>query len=233
MTSDAEVRGSLQAFRGTHDPYELGMLSSVVICDGHPLYLQALAELVEESERFQLAGRGARGCECIDLLQAHKPRACILDVKLADTDGLQVMTNAAGLGLPTRFLVLSACDDRGIVYKALTAGACGYLLKTATPEEILEALSRIVDGGNVLSPGLSEGLVRELSEQGGPPAALTERESEVLRQLCEGRSAAEIGRKLFLGSATVRTHLSRIYEKLGVSGRAGAVAVALRSGLVD
>jgi two-component system, NarL family, nitrate/nitrite response regulator NarL len=210
------------------------MLSTVVVCDSHPLYLTALAELIERSDLFALAGRTADGRECIDLLEAHRPGACVLDLTSPEVDGLDVISHAGRLGLPTRFLVLSAFSDRATVYKALSAGAAGYLLKTATQEAILEALTRIVEGGNVLSADLSEGLVRQISEQGGaPPATLTERECQVLRQLCEGGSAAEIGTKLYLGSATVRTHLSRIYEKLGVSGRAGAVAVALRNGLVD
>jgi two-component system nitrate/nitrite response regulator NarL len=210
------------------------MPSSVIICDSHPLYLQALGELIEQSDDFELSGCGPNGRECIDLLQAQKPRACVLDLSLTEVDGLHVLANATQLGLPTRFLVLSACCDPAIVYKALSSGAAGYLLKTATHEAILDALTRIIEGGNVLSSDLSEGLVRQISEKGGAaPAALTEREWQVLRQLCDGRSAAEIGRKLYLGSATVRTHLSRIYEKLGVSGRAGAVAVALRNGLVD
>src|SRR5205814_1071947 len=97
-------------------------------------------------------------------------------------------------------------------------------------EEIVASIKRIAEGGNILSNDLGHGLVSQINEQHrGRETELTEREREVLRHLCDGGSAAEIGRQLFLGSATVRTHLSRIYEKLGVSGRAGAVATALRT----
>jgi len=169
---------------------------------------------------------------CIGLLD-KSPHVCVLDVTVSNVDGIEVVGSAARAGASTRFLILSDCADREIVYKALAAGSSGYLLKTAAPDEILAAVRRIVKGGNVLSPELSDGLVRHISEQHGNPPKLTEREREVLRHLCNGGSAAEIGRQLFLGSATVRTHLSRIYEKLGVSGRAAAVAVALRTGLID
>lgn len=207
---------------------------SVVICDNHPLYLDALRELVGQTPFLELAGVGTTGSECLTLLRERIPATCVLDVTVDDVDGIEVVASATREGLPSRFLILSDCSDTNIVYKVLAAGAAGYLLKTASSDEIVQSIKRIVEGGNILSSQLGHGLVSQINEQHqGRHPELTDRERDVLRHLCEGGSAAEIGRQLFLGSATVRTHLSRIYEKLGVSGRAAAVAIALRTGLVE
>jgi two-component system nitrate/nitrite response regulator NarL len=210
------------------------MAIGVALCDNHPLYLQALRELVEQTAFLELAGVATTGSACLTLLRERHPSACVLDITVGEVDGVEVVAAGTREGIPSRFLVLSDCSDPNIVYKALAAGAAGYLLKTAPSEEIVASIKRIAEGGNILSNDLGHGLVSQINEQHrGRETELTEREREVLRHLCDGGSAAEIGRQLFLGSATVRTHLSRIYEKLGVSGRAGAVATALRTGLVE
>jgi two-component system, NarL family, nitrate/nitrite response regulator NarL len=210
------------------------MAIGVALCDNHPLYLQALRELVEQTPFLELAGVATTGSACLTLLRERHPSACVLDITVGEVDGVEVVAAGTREGIPSRFLILSDCADPNIVYKALAAGAAGYLLKTAPSEEIVASIKRIAEGGNILSNDLGHGLVSQINEQHrGRETELTEREREVLRHLCDGGSAAEIGRQLFLGSATVRTHLSRIYEKLGVSGRAGAVATALRTGLVE
>lgn len=207
---------------------------STVICDNHPLYLSALGEVIAATPLLELTGVAETGTECLELLRQQRPQACVLDVTVARIDGIGLLSTATRERLPSRMLVLSDCSEPNIVYKALAAGAHGYVLKTATSEEIVASIKRIVEGGNVLSPELGHGLVRQIAEQHrGNHPQLTVREREVLRHLCDGRSAAEIAQRLFLGSATVRTHLSRIYEKLGVSDRAAAVAIALRTGIVE
>ena len=210
------------------------MAISVALCDNHPLYLEALRELIDQTSSLELAGVATTGNACLELLRERRPNTCVLDVTVGEVNGVEVIASGTREGIPTRFLILSACSDANIVYKALAAGAAGYLLKTASPDEIVKSIKRIVEGGNILSSELGHGLVSQINEQhAGRETELTERECEVLRHLCDGGTAAEIGRQLFLGSATVRTHLSRIYEKLGVTGRAAAVATALRTGLVE
>lgn len=204
---------------------------SICVHDTHPLFLLALSSLLSEEPDFRLHGCFGAVADCRANVVEERPDVCVVDV--ADALALDLISDVVRNKPMVRFLALSASADGGMVYRALAAGASGYLLKTAPPEDIVGAIKRIADGGSVLSAELGDALARQISDQRGAVATLTEREREVLRHLCNGGSAADIGRQLFLGSATVRTHLSRIYEKLGVSGRAAAVAVAFRTGLID
>lgn len=204
---------------------------SICVHDTHPLFLLALSSLLSGDPAFRLHGSFGAVADCRANVVEGQIDVCVVDV--ADPSALELISDVARSKPVVRFLALSASTDGGIVYRTLAAGAAGYLLKTAAPEDILGAIKRIADGGTVLSAELGNALARQISDQRGAVAPLTEREREVLRHLCNGGSAADIGRQLFLGSATVRTHLSRIYEKLGVSGRAAAVAVAFRTGLID
>jgi len=160
--------------------------------------------------------------------------AAVVDYQMPDLDGLQVLSAVVRDGLPTRILMLSALVEGSIVYAAVEAGAAGYLSKDARRQEIVEAVIAVSKGRTVVPPELAAGLVNQIRMRAEPNRpVLSPRELEVLRGFARGLSIPELGRELFLGSSTVKTHASRLYQKLGVSDRAAAVAEGMRQGLVE
>ena len=155
-------------------------------------------------------------------------------MRLPELDGIEIAHAVTRDRLETRVLVLSAFADEALVYRALEAGASGYLTKDATQEEIARAIHAVSLGSTQIAPELAGGLARQIRSRAQNDAPiLSERERQVLALLCEGLSAPQIGQRLFLGTSTIKSHLSRLYEKLGVSDRAAAVAEAMRRGLVE
>jgi two-component system nitrate/nitrite response regulator NarL len=137
-------------------------------------------------------------------------------------------------GLATRVLLLSAFSESAIVYKALEQGAAGFLPKEATPEEIADAVVACAGGRNVVPPELASALVSQIRLRAVIEApALSQREREILGLIAAGKTVREIARELFLSVSTVKTHVQHLYEKLGVSDRAAAVAEAMRHGLIE
>jgi two-component system nitrate/nitrite response regulator NarL len=157
----------------------------------------------------------------------------VLDLKMPDLDGLQVLEQVSAEDLPTRIVLLSGHTSGESVYRAVAMGVRGVLSKEAMPDEIGDAVAAVARGETVLHPGAQLALARAVQrrEETGRPQ-LTERERQVLALLAEGHSAPEIGRRLYLSTATIKSHLHTLYEKLGVSDRAAAVAVAMRTGLL-
>jgi two-component system, NarL family, nitrate/nitrite response regulator NarL len=165
---------------------------------------------------------------------SRQPEVALLDYKLPDLDGIEVIHAIVRDGLRTRALLLSAHNESSVVYDALQAGAAGYLPKEASREEILDAVLAVARGETVLPPEVAAGLAGEIRLRApttGP--ALTEREREILRLVAEGKSFPEIASVLYLGVTTVKTHVQHIYDKLGVSDRAAAVAEAMRKRLIE
>ena len=153
---------------------------------------------------------------------------------MPDLDGLDVVHAVVRDGLPTRTLVLSALTDSAVVFRALQEGANGYLSKEARRSEIVEAVITIARGGTVVPPELAAGLAEQIRLRGqsdGP--ALSPRELQVLQGFARGLSIPALAAELYLGPSTVKTHTQRLYEKLGVSDRAAAVAEAMRRGLLE
>ena len=158
----------------------------------------------------------------------------LLDYKLPELDGLEVTHAIVRDGLPTRVLLVSAFTESGIVYKALEAGVAGYVPKEARREQIADAVLACARGENVVPQEVAAGLVSEI-RLGRPtmPPVLTERERQVLKSISDGKSLPQIATELYLGVTTVKTHVQHLYEKLGVSDRAAAVAEAMRRGLIE
>ncbi len=149
--------------------------------------------------------------------------------------GLEIVEALTRDGSPTRVLVLSAALESSLVYAAVAAGAAGYWSKDAEREAICDAIAAVGRGERVLDPILQSGVVSEIHarEVDSARPVLTAREHEILLCIAQGKSAPAIGAELYLSTATVKTHLSHLYEKLGVSDRAAAVAEAMRRGLLE
>src|ERR671939_1479351 len=183
---------------------------------------------------FALVAEAADGREALTAIQDRRPDVALLDYKLPELDGVAVTNAVVRDELPTRVLLVSAFTDSGVVYQALETGAAGFVSKEARSEQILDAVLACARGENVVPPDIAAGLVSEIRlRKHDDRPALTPREQEILHLIAAGKSLPEIAKELYLGLTTVKTHVQHLYEKLGVSDRAAAVASAMRRGLIE
>lgn len=206
----------------------------VLVADDHPLYREGVVRALSASGRVEVVAEAADGREALAQIQEHRPDVALVDYKLPELDGVAVANAVARDELPTRVLLVSAFTDSGVVYQALETGASGFVSKEARREQIVDAVLACARGENVVPPDIAAGLVSEirLRKQDNRPA-LTPREQEILRLIAAGKSLPEIAKELYLGLTTVKTHVQHLYDKLGVSDRAAAVATAMRRGLIE
>jgi len=206
----------------------------VVIADDHPLYRTGLVDTVKRRPDLELVGQAEDGASALEEIRSRTPDVCVLDVKMPGLGGVDVLKALEREGLPVRVVFVSAYYDSDVVYGALGSGASGYLSKDSTGDEICDALVAAAHGRTTLGTDVQAAVAKEIRRRSGDQERLlTPREDEVLRMTAEGLSAPDIARKLHLGATTVKTHLQRVYEKLGVSDRAAAVAEAMRRGILD
>ena len=206
----------------------------VVVADDHPLYREGVVRALSGSGQVEIVAEAEDGRKALAEIEAHRPDVALLDYKLPGLDGVAVTHAVVRDGLPTRVLLLSAFTESGVVFKALETGAAGFVPKEARREQIVDAVLACARGENVLPTELASGLVSEIRLRAVDDApALTERESQILRLIASGKSLPDIAGELFLGVTTVKTHVQHLYEKLGVSDRAAAVAEAMRRGLIE
>ena len=206
----------------------------VLIAEEHPLYREGVVRAIKQRPELELVAEAVDGGQALGLIKELLPDVAVLDVKLPELDGLQVANAVTRDGLGTRVLMLSAFLDRQVVFQAVAAGAAGYLSKDADRLEITDAIVAVHRGDTVLASEVQAGVAAEVRSRWRPDVpSLSERERQVLEMIAEGMSAPEIGRRLYLSTATVKSHLQSLYEKLSVSDRAAAVAVAMRRGLLE
>jgi two-component system, NarL family, nitrate/nitrite response regulator NarL len=206
----------------------------VVVADDHPLFRRGVVEAVEQRAELTLVGAHADGEAALEAIRELRPDVALLDVRMPKLTGIEVLEAAARDQLPTRIVLLSGYPDPDAVYRAVAAGAAGFLDKSESGSEICERLVAVSRGETVLSPEVQSelaGQVRNKTHPGAP--VLSPREREILELIAAGELAPNIARRLGLSPATVRTHLQHLYEKLGVSDRAAAVAAAMRRGMLD
>jgi len=206
----------------------------VVVADDHPLYREGVVRALTASGRVDVVAQAEGGRDALDQIREHAPDVALIDYKLPDLDGVSVVHAVSRDGLQTRVLLLSAFTDSGLVYEALQTGASGYLPKEAKRDEIVDAVLACSRGETVLPSELTAGLVTEIRVRRVTDSpVLTDREREILGMIASGKSLPEIAKELYLGVTTVKTHVQHLYEKLGVSDRAAAVAEAMRRGLIE
>ncbi len=206
----------------------------VYLADDHPLFLRGIVQEVKERPELELVGQAVDGPQALADLKALEPDVAVIDMRIPGVSGLDILAAAQRDGLRTRILVLSAHLESKLVYGAVAAGAAGYVSKEADRDTILDAVAAVARGEVVLDPGVQAGLADEIRRREVVERpSLTVRERQVLALTADGLTAPEIAARLQLGVATVRSHLQNLYEKLGVSDRAAAVAAAMRGGLLE
>lgn len=207
---------------------------TVVVADDHPIYREGISRGLQLSGRIKVLAEVEDGAAALAAIRELEPQVALIDYRLPKLDGIAVIHAIVRDRLSTRTILLSATTDGAVVYRAVQEGAAGYLAKDARRSEIVSAVMKVAAGKQVVSEDLSDGLVDEIRLRADRDAAvLSEREQQVLRGFAEGKSIPQLAGELYLGASTVKTHTQRLYEKLGVSDRAAAVAEAMRRGLLE
>lgn len=204
----------------------------LVIVDDHALVREGTVHLLEQTADYEVLGQAGSGEEGLALIEQLRPDVALVDVSLPTMSGLELARAVSQSCPEVRVLILSAYDDYAYVAEALDIGVDGYLLKTATAKELVDAVRAVADGVLVLDRGVSNRLVRRRASAAPPVNGLTPRESEVLPLLAQGLSNKQIAAELSLGVRTVEGYVASLLAKLGVASRAEAVAYALSHGLV-
>jgi two-component system, NarL family, nitrate/nitrite response regulator NarL len=206
----------------------------VVVADDHPVYREGVVRALNASGSVQVVGEAEDGATALQLIKADRPDVALLDFRMPGMDGSQVAAAIQRDELPTRVLLLSAHDESAIVYEALQHGAAGFLPKESTRTEIVDAVVACAKGRDVVAPSVAANLAAEIRRRAEPARpVLSAREREVLAGIARGESIPAIAKGLYLAPSTVKTHVQRLYEKLGVGDRAAAVAEAMRRKLLE
>ena len=206
----------------------------VFVADDHPLVREGLMRAVSQQPALEVIGSAGDGRTALDEIRRLLPDVALLDVKMPELDGIAVVRALTRDEVPTRVVFLSAYVDSAVAYRAVAEGAAGFLSKESSATAVCEAITAAHRGETVMSPEIQSGLAAEIRLRAAPErVALSAREREVLALIADGLSGPDIAQRLHLSPATVKGHLGSLYEKLGVSERAAAVAEAMRRGLLE
>jgi DNA-binding NarL/FixJ family response regulator len=203
----------------------------IMLVDDHPVVRAGLRALVDGQEDLTVVGEADGLDAALRIARAERPDVVLMDLSLGPhaAGGAEVTSRLRALDQPPEVLVLTTYDTESDILRALDAGARGYLLKDAPPGELFAGIRATARGETVLAPTVAATLVRRTAS---PGPTITEREVEVLELLSRGLGNKEMARELFVSEATVKSHLSHIYAKLGVDTRAGAVAAAIEGRII-
>jgi DNA-binding NarL/FixJ family response regulator len=217
----------------------------VLVADDQALVRSGFCLILDAQPDIEVVGQAGDGHQAVRMTRTLRPDVVLMDIRMPGLDGLEATRQICGAGAgagagvgSTKVLVLTTFDVDDYVYRALRAGASGFLLKDVRPEQLAEAVRTTAAGEALLAPSITRRLIAELVSRppaGGVPeelSRLTDRELEVLRHMAQGLSNAEIAEMLVIGEATVKTHVNRILSKLGLRDRVQAVVLAYETGLV-
>ena len=206
----------------------------MLVADDHPVYVDGLAAAIKRTGDLDLLGTCTNGAEALERIRAESPDVAVLDLRMPRLGAAEVLQELAAEETPCRVLVLSFHVGGEQVHECLSLGAAGYVAKDADRAEICEAIRGIAQGRTVLSSDAQAAMAAELTQRrSSTRSLLSAREGEILNLLASGASAPDIAARLHLSTATIKTHLHNLYEKLEVSDRAAAVAEGMRRGLIE
>lgn len=207
----------------------------LLIADDHPVVRAGLAGLLSDEPGFEVVAEASDGGEAVRLAAATRPDVVLMDLRMPAVDGVEATARIAGGEAgepPPRVLILTTYETDDQIIAAIEAGAAGYLLKAAPQAEIVAGIRSVAAGQSALSPQVAVRLV-ERTRRPEPAAVLTPRELDVLRLVSSGHSNKQIATALGIGESTVKTHLLKVFEKLGVADRTRAVTLAMERGLLS
>jgi two-component system, NarL family, response regulator LiaR len=205
----------------------------VLIVDDHAMVRSGLKNYFYAYEWIVPVGEAANGIEAVAFCAVQDVDVVLMDVVMPEMDGVEATQRIAALGKSIKIVILTSFHEQDQVEQALKAGAMSYLLKNATAEELAQAIRAAYGGRSTLAPEAAEALINAARQKPGLGSDLTERERQVLALLVKGQSNADIAAKLCVSMATIKYHLSNIYNKLGARSRVEAVTIALDHKLVE
>ena len=202
----------------------------VLLADDHAVVRSGLTQLLATVEDVEVVGAAADGAEAVDLALAERPDVVLMDLSMPVMDGIEAIRRLRGRDPEARIVVLTSFSDRERILDALDAGAVGYLLKDAEPDELIRGVRAAAAGEAPLAPKAASAVLTARADQ-RPVAELTPREREVLGALARGKANKQIARELGISEKTVKAHLTRVFESIGVTDRTAAALWAQRHGI--
>ena len=200
----------------------------ILIADDHSVVREGLVSLVKRKADMTVVAEASNGREAVDRWKEHRPDVALLDLRMPELDGVGAIKEIRELDPNAHILVLTTFDGDEDIYRAIKAGAKGYLLKDTAREALMDSIRKVHSGETCIPPSLAAKLAERVSGE-----ALSAREIEVLQRIAAGKSNKEIGAELFISEGTVKTHVKSIFSKLDVVSRTEAVATATRRGLIQ
>ncbi|MET9658758.1 response regulator transcription factor [Streptomyces sp. NPDC006510] len=202
----------------------------VVVVDDHTVMRAGVVALLAGEDGIEIVGEAGDGRAALDLVERYDPDVALVDLRMPVLDGVGATTEIVARYPRTRVLILTTYDTDQDIERGVEAGAIGYLLKDTTREQLADAIRSAARGETVLAPRVAEKLIARMRRPAQEP--LTARETDVLNAVADGLTNADIGKRLVIAEATVKTHLLRLFAKLDVSDRTRAVVVAMERGLL-
>ncbi|WP_238151995.1 response regulator transcription factor [Microbulbifer sp. A4B17] len=211
----------------------------VMVVDDQALVRRGFALILNNEPDIEVVAEAGTGIEAVEAARAHQPDIILMDIRMPEMDGLEATARILEASdTACRVIILTTFDPDEYVFRALRAGASGFVLKDIPPEALVQAVRTVAEGGAMLAPGITQRLISQFAQKLGAGhnlaerlERLTTREREVLEAIAAGKSNAEIAEALFIGPATVKTHVSSLLSKLGLRDRAQAVVFAYECGL--
>ena len=206
----------------------------VFVVDDQVLVRAGFRMILEAEPDLVVAGEAGDGAEAVARIDGDPPDVVLMDVRMPGMDGIEATRRIKDAAPSTKVILITVDESRGAVSEAIQAGVSGYLLKDATPDALVDAARNAVEGNAVIHPHLTKTFIEEASTAGDEPRAtpLSKREREILQKVADGATTRQVASDLGISPHTVKTHLERIFEKLGANDRAQAVAIAIRTGIV-
>ena len=213
----------------------------VLVVDDQALVRDGFAMVLDHEDDIEVVGDAGTGVEAVEAARAHRPDVILMDIRMPEMDGLEATRRIVEEAeWPVKVLILTTFDPDEYVYEALRAGASAFVLKDIPRAELVAAVRTVADGGALLAPSITRRLIGRFTQRLAADTAaaarlerLTDREREVLTAIGRGCNNTEISEQLFIGAATVKTHINSVFTKLGLRDRAQAVVFAYESGMVE
>jgi two-component system, NarL family, invasion response regulator UvrY len=207
----------------------------ILVVDDHAVVREGLCRLLDGEGDIEVIGQAGTGREALEICERLKPEVVLLDYSLSDMDGLEATSRIVPMKTGTRILVLTMHASEEYAIRLLRAGAAGFVIKGASPDELLAAVRKVARGGSYVSSSILDKMVGRMGQAGAdlPESVLSDREIQVLVRLARGTTTREISEELHLSISTVETYRSRILEKLSLRNNSDLTRFAIRRGLVD